>query len=352
MKKLTVVILFLIICSQTLLFAQYETPWEIYSRGLELLLDGNKEAAKEIFQNISENYPDTEAAAKALEKIREMEKEVDHSGIIPFYLGTMLTTTFALTTIPIILDTENGILLGSTGILGVGSGFYTAWLLSKEKDLTLGHDIWIEFIEAASLTNFQLFYNVFSGQIANDDTAEKINMGGMALTALGSRAFTYFSIIDSHPSGGRAFSVANAYAWAQYYTWTTMGLVIESKNDDLNNLMAALIPDAAAVGMYFLWENLDWSLQRTGLITVSGAGGGLLGIFLNMIIVESFNSELSDRLKSSVVMAFSLAGKGAGIYFTRNMKSDSHIRGYNKAELFFQPSFSQGAAGFSALIRY
>lgn len=352
MKKMTAFLLFLIIFSQTLVFAQSDTKWEIYSRGLELLLDGNKEAAIGIFQNLIERYPNTAAAEKAREKIREIESEVDHTGIIPFYLGNMLTTTFALTSIPVILDTENGIILGSTGIAGVGAGFYTAWLMSSERDLTLGHEIWIEFIESASLTNFQLMYNIFSDSIPNAVTAEKINMGGMALTALGSRTLTYFSVIDSLPSSGKAFTVANAYAWAQYYTWTTMGLILESQNEEMNNLMALLIPDAAAVGTYFLWDNLDWSLERVGLISVGGAGGGFLGIFLNMIIIESFNSELSDRVKASIVMGFSLAGKFAGIYFTRNMKSESLKKGYNKAELFFQPTITPEAAGFSAMILY
>ncbi len=352
MKIMTVFLLFLIICSQTTAFAQNDTQWEIYSRGLELLLDGNKEAAIEVFQNLTERYPNTEAAEKAGEKIREIESEVDHTGIIPFYLGNMLTTTFALTSIPVILDTENGIILGSTGIAGVGAGFYTAWLMSSGRDLTLGHEIWIEFIESASLTNFQLMYTIFSDSIPNSDTAEKINMGGMALTALGSRTLTYFSVIDTLPSSGRAFTVANAYAWAQYYTWTTMGLILESHNEDMNNLMAVLIPDAAAVGTYFLWENLDWSLERVGLISVSGAGGSLLGIFLNMIIIESFNSELSDRVKASIVMGFSLAGKGAGIYFTRNMKSESLKKGYKKTELFLQPTITPEAAGFTAMILY
>ena len=353
-KRLTVILLILVFAfsAQTMVFARGEPAWEIYSEGLELLLDGKKEAARETFENLVQKYPDTEAAAKARDMIAKINSERDHSGIIPFYLGNMLTATYSISSIPLILDTENGIVLGSTGIAGVGAGLYTAWLMSKGRDLTLGHDIWIEFIESASLTNFQLLYNIFSDSITDDEVRGKVNIGGMALTAMGSRTAAYFSVIDSLPSPGRAFTVANAYAWAQYYTWTTMGLILESRNENLNNLMAVIFPDAAAAGAYFLWENLDWSLQRAGLISVSGVGGSLLGIFLNMIITEAFDSSLSDRLKASIVMGFALAGKGAGIYFTRNMDSESIKPGTNKTELYFQPVIGPSSAGFSACIRF
>ena len=78
-------------------------------------------------------YPDTAAAKKAKEYIDEYSSKLDRSGIVGFYLGTMLTTTWAAYSIPLILDTDSGIVLGTTGIRGVASGIYTSWLLSRSK---------------------------------------------------------------------------------------------------------------------------------------------------------------------------------------------------------------------------
>lgn len=351
MKKYTAVII-IAVFSLSALYAEADKSWELYSEGLELMLEENKEGALEIFNELIDTYPGTEAAVKATRLLDELEKEVDHSGIIPFYLGNMLTTTYSLSSIPMILDIDNGIVLGTTGIAGVGTGLYSAWLMSRERDLTLGHDIWIEFIQAASLTNFQLTYNIFSDNIKDDEIRSKIDIGGMALTALGSRSLTYFSVIDTSPSAGRAFTVTNSYFWAQYYTWMTLNLIIKSENEDLNSALAILLPDAAAVGTYYLWETLEWSFQRAGLVSISGVGGSLFGIFINMILEETSGAFLSDEFKASLVMGFAAAGKGLGVYFTRNMENDVADKRLRTADLLIQPSINSKGIGFSGFIQF
>ena len=81
----------------------------------------------------------------------------------------------------------------------------------------LGRDLWIEFIEAAAISNFQYAYSIFGNNILDSNLREKINIGGQTVTSLASRGLTYNYITDKDPSTGRVFTVINAFAWAQYY---------------------------------------------------------------------------------------------------------------------------------------
>ena len=100
--------------------------WTKLSLGLELLLDEKTEEAVIVLEKVISDYPSTEAARKAEEYIEIYTNRLDRSGIVPFYLGNMITATWAASSIPMILDNDDGILLGATGIIGVGTGIYTS----------------------------------------------------------------------------------------------------------------------------------------------------------------------------------------------------------------------------------
>jgi len=99
---------------------------------------------------------------------------------------------------------------------------------------------------------------------------------------LASRGLTYSYVKDKYPSTGKVFTVINTYAWSQYYLWLTLSETFNSQNDNLNYSLGILIPDIAAAGSYYLWDKAGWSMQRTGIISVSGIGGLLTGIMINL----------------------------------------------------------------------
>lgn len=320
--------------------------WARFSLGLELLLDEKTEDAMIIMEGIILDYPSTYAAKKAEEYVEDYTGRFDRSGIISFYLGNMLTTTWAAYSIPMILDIENGILLGTTGIIGVGTGIYTSWLMSRNIDMSLGRDLWIEFIEATAVSNFQYAYSIFGKNIPDSNVREKINIGGQAVTSLASRGLTYKYITDKDPSAGRVFTVINTYAWSQYYLWVSLSEIFNSTNDNLNYSLGILVPDLAALGSYYLWNRTGWSVQRTGIISVSGLGGLLTGIFLTMIIAEAGDFSPSSAMNSSIILGSSLAGKIIGGYATSRMEPDSKADKSLFSNINFAPLVSQHGTGF------
>jgi len=170
--------------------------WEKFALGLELLIDEKTDEAMLVMEGVISDYPDTAASEKAEEYVEKYSTRLDRSGIVTFYLGTMISTTWAVASIPMILDIENGIVMGSAGIIGVGSGIYTSWLMSRNIDMSLGRDLWIEFIESAAVINFQYAYSIFGDYITDSNVRERINIGGQSVTSLASRGLTYKYIIN------------------------------------------------------------------------------------------------------------------------------------------------------------
>lgn len=320
--------------------------WEQYALGLELLVDEKNDKAMLVLENIILKYPESEAAEKAKKYIDTYKNRLDRSGIISFYLGNMLTSTWAAFSIPLILEIEDGIALGTTGIIGVGTGIYTSWLMSKDIDMGLGRDLWIEFIESVSVTNFQYAYSIFGEYITDLKLRGKINIGGQAVTALASRGLTYKYITDKNPSAGKAFTVINTYTWSQYYLWIALSEIFNSENENLNYGLGMLIPDLAALGSYYLWDKAGWSVQRAGIISVSGLGGMLTGMFANMILAEAGNFDPPDALTASIILSGSLTGKVIGAYATSKMEPDSKADKSLFSNISFAPIVSHNGTGF------
>jgi len=314
--------------------------WEQFAIGLELHIDKKTDKALQVMENIVLEYPNTEASEKAKEYIENNKSKLDRTGIISFYLGNMLTTTWAAFSLPMILDLDDGYVPPIAGIIGVGSGIYTSWLMSKNIDLSLGQDLWIEFIEAVSITNFQYAYSIIDEYITDFELRGKINIGGQTATTLTSRGLTYSYVKDKNPSAGKIFTVMNTYAWSQYYLWLTLSEIFYSQNDNLNYSLAILIPDLAAAGSYFLWDKAGWSMQRTGIISVSGIAGMLTGIFVDMILNEA-GINPSDAVSSSIVMSGSI-----GAYVTSAMEPDVKADKSLFSNMSFTPIVNKDGTGF------
>ncbi|MEA1912013.1 MAG: hypothetical protein U9N32_10145 [Spirochaetota bacterium] len=325
--------------------ASEKDSWAMLSIGLELLLNEKTDEAIIVLNEIISEHPFTEAAEKAQEYIELYTNRLDHSGIVSFYLGNMITATWAAYSIPMIMDIEDGILLGTTGIIGVGTGIYTSWLMSRNIDMSLGRDLWIEFIESVAVTNFQYAYSIFGDNISDSYVREKINIGGQTVTSLASRGLTYSYIINKDPSAGKVFTVINTYAWSQLYLWVALTEIFNSSNDNLNYSLGILVPNLAAYGSYCLWDRAGWSVQRTGIISVSGLGGLLTGIFANMIIAEAGNFSPPGAITSSIILGSSLAGKIIGVYATSKMEPDSKADESLFSSIGFAPFISPNGGG-------
>lgn len=326
--------------------------WERFALGLELIVDEKVDEAILVLKGIIADYPNTDAAEKAEEYVEKFSARLDRTGIVSFYLGNMITTTWAVYSIPLILEIENGIVMGTAGIIGVGSGIYTSWLMTRNIDMSLGRDLWIEFIESAAVSNFQYAYSIFGDYITDSNVREKINIGGQAVTSLASRGLTYKYVTDKDPSAGRVFTVINAYAWSQYYLWITLSEIFNSQNEKLNYSLGILVPDLAAFGSYYLWDKAGWSFQRTGIISVSGLGGLLIGMFTNMIIAEAGDFDPSSALTASIILSSSLAGKIIGAYATANMEPDDKADESLFASINFAPIVMQNSTGFMMNFRF
>ncbi len=353
-SRISVIILLVVTAAALPVFGdgnREQDAWEKFALGLELIIDRQTDEAMGIMESIITDFPETGAAVKAKEYLDNYSGKLDRSGIVPFYLGNMITATWAAYSIPMILDLEDGVILGTTGILGVGAGIYSSWLMTRNRDMSLGQDLWIEFAEAASVANFQYAYNIFGKYIDDFELRGKINIGGQAVTSLVSRGLSYKYTEETTPSTGKIFTVINTYAWSQYYLWIMLSEIINSDNDNLNNALGIVIPDLAALGSYYLWDKGGWSLQRTGIVSVSGIGGLLTGIFVNMIIDEA-GVNPSNAVSSSIILGSSLAGKIIGAFATGNMEPDSKAEKSLFENLSFVPIVNRAGNGFMINLSY
>ncbi len=113
-----------------------------------------------------------------------------------------------------------------------------------------------------------------------------------------------------------------------------------------------VVPDVTAWGSYYLWDKLGWSVQRAGIISVSGIGGMLTGIFTEMIMSEAFNFDPEPALSSSIIMAGSLAGKILGAKVSSNMEPDPKAEESLLSQLAISPVFGPKGTGVTMCFRY
>jgi len=329
--------------------------WKLYSQALEELIDGNDSKAIALFEQVREQYPNTEASVKAQKILTQYSLKVDHSGIVPFYIGNILTSLLVIEGIPFLFEIDELIVYGSLGIAGVGTGIGAAWLLSKETDMSFARDIWIEFTQISAMANYQLLLKAADPYVDLGGTLkEKINLGGQMGIAVGTRALAYLATRDKKLSTGKASFVASGYAWANMYYWLAMNGIIKSENTTLNSVLGMIIPDLAAVGAYSAYDNLRFSANRVGFLSVGALGGGLLGGFANMIIYGILG-EYPSRVVPSVLFGSIMVGQGAAYYFTRNMEQEKEINAmsgfkFGKNIVSIAPYGNKTGWGFSVAI--
>ncbi len=316
---------------------------DIYISALEMLLDSRTEQAVVLFRKLITEYPESSLRAGAEEYLIDLESSTDHSGIVSFYLGNILTAELFSVGTPMLFDITEPVILGGTGILGIGAGIWTAWLMSNGRDMSFGQDLWIEFIEILSMANFQFTYFLYS-DLLEEPAATKTMIGGQIAVSLLSRAGTYFYIRDKEITTGRVSTVIHSYIWSHYYYWITMLGLVKSEDLKLNMTLAAVLPDAAAAGTFFLWDSLGWSFARSGLVSLGGLGGALMGGFANLII-GGITEELPEEMVALTMIVCTLAGHISAGFLTSGLEADFEASAVKSGDLMVFPEFSSGRFG-------
>ncbi|MCF7952633.1 MAG: outer membrane protein assembly factor BamD [Spirochaetales bacterium] len=295
---------------------------DIYIEALEALADEEMSLAKTKLIELQERFPGSQYLPKAEEYLFDITQRKSNAGIVPFYLGNLITTTYSAVLLPYVLGYDfDAILGGLTGLAGVASGLGSARLMSRDYPVSSHQAWWIESIQLISLGNyFYGFNSIDPYDFLDYDTADRLFQAGIISTALTSRGIGYALNRDKSPSKGKAAFMLQSYAWSNVYYWLFTAGVLESDYTRGNNIGALLVTDAALAGSLPLWENLHWSSLRTGLVTVGGLGGGLLGFFSNIILLELF--DLTGPASAGIMMGSALAGQAAAVYFTKNMEDE------------------------------
>jgi len=85
---------------------------------------------------------------------------------------------------------------------------------------------------------------------------------------------------------------------------------------------------------------------RTGLVTVGGLGGGLIGFFTTMILEEIASPD--SRVQVSIMIASAAAGQAAAVWLTRNMEPELSGKDY---QISLSPIILPEKLGFQVGIR-
>ncbi|MFP4365276.1 MAG: hypothetical protein ACLFR1_15540 [Spirochaetia bacterium] len=325
-----------------------DEEWELYTEGLEHLIDGDTQKAIETFEEFIETYPESDLRHRVELYLEELETSLDHSGIVTFYLGNLGTAAHTITTTFVILEVTDGLAYGAAGIAGIAGGIGSAYLMTQNNDMSFARDLWIEGMQAIAITSYEFAYLAFIDQLITDpDVSFKVNLAGSLAAGLSARAVSYLATQDRNLNAGRPALVLTAYSWTQAYLWLTLTGIMQSDFWELNHTLALTLPVGAAAGSYFLWDNLNWSASRTGFMTVGGLAGMLTGVFSNLII-GTFTGSTSSQLSTGVILGGGLIGQGLTYYLTQGMEPAVERDDPQDLSFSVYPAVTPDSFGFQA----
>ncbi len=320
MRKKIFIIVLLFVLSYPL-FANNDVS--LYIDGLESMVQEDSGKAKASFNTLVNQFPNSQYHLKASDYLYKLNNKVDNSGIVPFYsnnLATLSYTSFLL--LDLFNVDQNSITVGLAGLAGVGLGLGNAYLLSKDQPISSEFYSRIMSNQAVSMGNFLYLqglayeYDIFNG---NTDLEEKVLLASQLATLNGSLLLSYYGLKDKELQKGKGWFGLQTYAWANYYYWLSTFLF---ESTSLKNTLALGlgVTDVAYLGSLLLWDQIKWSSSRSGLVSVGGLGGALVGYFATLLL-DGMN--LDTKTNISIVMGSSLAGKIFTTYLTRNLDSNS-----------------------------
>jgi len=364
-NKVIIIVASLMLLYTVNLYAEPTTDeHKLFSQALESIVNDDIPKAIELFQNFVARYPQSELRPKAQEYIDMYTKRLDHSGIIGFYTGWLYTNVMVANVIPVLFEISDPLILSGTMILGVSSGILTSWALTKNQNMSLGQDLWIEFLEASIAINLGLtLVPIHSALFPNPDSygseAESIffksSISAVAAIAILSRVAAYNVFKDMNPSPDKIGFITQSYIWAHNYYWLAIaGNFQLFENPDLFCTLGIIIPDICALAAAYYADVIGWSYNRTGIVSIGGVGGGLIGSSL-VLGLTSLLPNMSSQLSTGIILASTLAGQVITALLTEKMDNERpHVSAItSKSQFTVTPMVTQeGNFGIQGILSF
>jgi hypothetical protein len=264
--------------------AQSSAPGDedLYLRGLELIVQGSITDAMVLMRELVDTYPQSRYAARASALLAKYGNQRDRGGIVLFYITNLLTTVSFAEALPSFLGSNDSLVLGLSGLAGVGIGVGGSYLLSRDRDLSFGQELWLDTAQILGTINYTLVFDLLAPP--GDPGWSRFNGLGAALVATAARAGVFALVGESAlPSGKPAFILLN-YLLGYLYTVAFLDGVLKSTDRVLNDVSTFAFPTAVAAASYFIWDTARWPDYRTGLTVLGALGGALTGVFTDLVV--------------------------------------------------------------------
>lgn len=301
-------------------FAGENPDTTLYIKGLEALVKDSSDLAENSFSELVEAYPKSSYYSKASEYLSDIRNTVDNSGIVSLYITNLAVSTYTMVMLPGVFDFDGGpIMYGLTGLAGVGLGIGSSILMSENYPITSGLDWWIESSQLIANGNYLYLNGIIDMEDFFGEYAGNAFLAGQLLTTNASRYGTYFALRGKPVSAGKASFMLQSYLWANAYYW--LGTILLDSTDLKTNATVGLaVTDTVLLGSLPLWDTLQWSPMRSGLVSVGGLGGALVGWFSTMILEEVLSFDTKTYV--GMIMASTALGQAAGVYLTSGMENE------------------------------
>lgn len=303
MKKMVLVLLALVLAgagAPGVLGAQEGPlkPWDIPG-GAQMLLalaeaaeaEGRAADALVLRQELLRRYPGSPEALTAQGQLRQPGPAAGGLGhYFTLYAGQIAwSTTSSITLFNALRPADlegSGSLLALAGLVGVGGGIGSAYLLHQGSMPSLGTLLWMETLPWLLGANLmQGYFN--SGAFSGED-AEAAWRSYYLLAGLGGWAAnlgTYYALKDADPSLGQYAAFLSGYGHGGLYAVLLLSSPL-FRGTALGaepgwTLQAAGV--LSGVGMLF-WQPLDpWTWERRALTALGGGVGALVGGLLHAV---------------------------------------------------------------------
>lgn len=302
----------------------------LYADLLEGLLARDYRRAEADLRELRVSWPDSPLTGRASEMLRRYGPRRDTSGIVPFYIGSLVTGVSLSVLLPsnlIGLRIEDQVTNGLLYLGGAGLGLGSAWILSREGDFGLAKELWIESATiAAAGTWYSLYEAWYPASYADPQPSaiparDRVESLGLAALLLGGRTVPLLVLGEAHPSLGRAAFAAQSSAWTLFYASVLMGGILEIQDPKVFATAAAASADGALVLGALAWDGLGWSAYRSGLVSVGGVAGFLFAAGVNMVLGGLMPS-MDPRAVSGLLLGGALGGQALAVALTRGMGAE------------------------------
>ncbi len=339
MRRTVILIMTLLLVCTIALWAEDGTT--LYIEGLESLVEEEPGTAETSFSTLLDRYPYSPYAGRAYDYLYEIQHTVDNSGIVPFYLRNLATTTYTSMMLPTLLDIDDSALsMGLTGLAGVGLGLAGSAWMAADYPITAGLSWWITTAQLISFGNYLYLNGIIDlDTLVGPDAANDIFLSGQLVTLNGSLFGSYFGLRDRATSQGKGAFILQSYLWANAYYWLGV-LIADSYDLQTNSSWGIAVTDLATIGSGFLWDSIRWTPMRSGLVTVGGLGGALIGFFSTMILDEFLT--LDERDIAAIAMGTTAAGQAAATWLTRNLPEEELFTTAFADDLILYPRVTPG----------